>query len=287
MATAVTSSRTPGLLEHGLDIVIAAHGHAAGDEEGVPSEAGSGGGGEVAGIVGGKPQTPDREPQGSATGGDHVAVGVPDLRGPRPLGPRVPEFVAGGEHGDPGPPADLHPDLADGGEEPHARRRDPDAGLEELRTPHDLGAAGGDPASRRDGGRRLSRSRPDDEVSVANRVFHHDRGVRPFRQRGARHDGRRFPRAQRDPRHRPRGDLIHNPQPAPAREAGGADGIPVNRRAVEGRQVPVREHVFPEHPAAGLSEPDRLGRQAGRPREDPAKRFLDRNQGRLDVRRPW
>ena len=193
----------------------------------------------------------------------------------------MPQLVPGGEHRNAGSAGDRHPRLPHRGEEPHPGGRDADAGFEERRPLADLGALRGDAVSGFQRGRVPPGRRPHHEIAVANGVFHHDRGVGPLRDRGAGHHGGRLSGTYRNPRHGARRNLIHDPQPSAVREAGRPDGVAVNRRAVEGRQVAIREHILSQHPSPSLPERDRLGGQAASAPENPAERFLDRNQGRL------
>src|SRR5581483_6708009 len=81
------------------DVVVLAHAHAAGDEEGVELEAVLQGGTNCVGIVDGAAEVRDVATEAAEKGDEHRGITIADLRPLRDLRYRD-ELVAGGEHGD-------------------------------------------------------------------------------------------------------------------------------------------------------------------------------------------
>src|SRR2546425_1580389 len=163
------------------------------------------------------------------------------------------EFVAGGKNGH----ARLlvHSDAMRAHLSGERRFREADAlaGFQENRAGAGLAAAGNDvlPA--------LHRAIEGDAVGITLRVFDHHDGVGAGRNGSAGHDGNAAAGRERGGRFIAGLELTRARKRHTGRDIGGAHGVAVARRAVEGRIVTVGDYVFCENEAESLAQWARFG----------------------------
>ncbi len=220
--------------QHGLDHVVVAHADPAAGDDGVTARRGVAEDGFQRGLVVADHAEVDR--LGSGVGDEteqHRQVALADLAGAeiRAVGD---ELVAGGEHGDAGPPGDGDGAGVDAGQHAGDRGRHHRAWTEQRRPGGDVVAGATHGRADADGG---ADPHPVPTVEPLGVLHHHDR-VGASRHRRAGHDPDRLPFHEHVVGGRPGGHLVDDAQLDRHRgDVGTAHGVPVDGRVDERRHV--------------------------------------------------
>ena len=193
--------------------------------------------------------------QGSQLG----AVAVSDLPGARCVRRRD-QFIAGGDHGNPGRPTDQRFGATDGGQYGQVLGAEKGTGIQHTIAPSNIVAPGHDIAA------GLATGESDHAAAEILDLFDDEDAVRTFGHRRARHYLAAGARGDGKAGYAAGGYVLEYAQ---GREGvGGAAGIAVHRRLVEGGHVEVGIDGFRQDPVDGFRQGAALGGKQPGPQTD-------------------